>query len=329
MAAGCLSANTLLRKVSSLDVFNLPLFEHHLVVDTRSPEEFSNGHMATAVSFPSPALACPEEKKEQALLDFVKAYVREYLRPENPSPVLIYGSGRQECVAHANWLAEKLEKLQKDRQSVAVVSSPHDDRNVEDATFNHFEHFCHTIADRAREIWILDDSYQAFHNEYDFLCGDVAFADMFPLPHQINKHVFLGSRAVLLTRDCLRKIKLSHLIVSTRQNIDWKELQDISVLQCDVKHSNSQEMSSCWTACCQFITEALRSNENPRIMVILHGRSRSASVVMAYLSKTLRMHFEEAWDYICSKCCHLIDRSLVYEEQLKVWERTETPSIAE
>lgn len=47
---------SLLRKVSPDDVFNLPLYEHHLVIDIRSAEQYSQGHMATAVSLPSPPL---------------------------------------------------------------------------------------------------------------------------------------------------------------------------------------------------------------------------------------------------------------------------------
>ena len=44
--------SSLLRTVGPDDVFNLPLYEHHLVLDIRPPDEYSRGHMATAVSFP-------------------------------------------------------------------------------------------------------------------------------------------------------------------------------------------------------------------------------------------------------------------------------------
>ena len=43
---------SLVREVGPDEVFNLPLYEHHLVIDIRPAEEFSHGHMATAVSFP-------------------------------------------------------------------------------------------------------------------------------------------------------------------------------------------------------------------------------------------------------------------------------------
>ena len=55
-------------------------------------------------------------------------------------------------------------------------------------------------------------------------------------------------------------------------------------------------------------------------------------MIIAHMMKTLKIHlkihFEDAWQYVCSKCWHLIDQSLVYEDQLQAWERMYgTPSI--
>ena len=44
-------SSSLLRMVDPDDVLNLPLYEHHLVMDLRPSREYSKGHMATAVSF--------------------------------------------------------------------------------------------------------------------------------------------------------------------------------------------------------------------------------------------------------------------------------------
>ena len=230
-----------------------------------------------------------------------------------------------------------------------------------------------------------------------------------------------------LTKDCLEKLAITHIIVSQFQKIDWPELDGISVLRCSVKDENEQNMLPCWKACYQFITEALGvsaeekwsaksqnittavssdseavPNENRtvatdesnlpnfaalnisassschpmppdcltetssetscgavvttelyprqhntkagemsagtvttrtvigvRILVMLHGRSRSSSVILAYLIKAYRMNFGQAWTYLSSKCWHIIDQSLVYVDQLKQWEQTELASIEE
>ena len=52
------ASSSLLRKVGPDEVFNLPLYEHHLVIDIRPSQEYSRGHMATAVSFPCLPLEC-------------------------------------------------------------------------------------------------------------------------------------------------------------------------------------------------------------------------------------------------------------------------------
>ena len=324
--------NSILRWVTPEDLFNLPLYEHHLVIDIRQPADYAQGHIATAVSYPSPSLECPLDEREKGLVKFVKGYVKEYLRPENPSPVVVYGDvTNQENRFHAEWLARKLEKLQKDRRVVARVDATDipdadvDSYDIDEQPFNHFEHFCLTIADRAREIWILEGGYDAFRAEYDFLCGNIEFSDMYPLPHEINKNLFLGTRVFPITRDSLSKLRITHMIVSQHQDLQWQELEGMQVLSCSVQDLNSQDMIPCWTACTRFISEATATGG--RTLVILFGRSRSTSVVIAYLIRSLRIKFEEAWSLVCSKCWHLIDRSLVYEEQLQAWEKMETAAI--
>lgn len=282
--------------------------------------------------------------------------------------------------------------MKKDRKILARVddsSHGEDYDSDEDKPFDYFQHFCHTIADGAKEIWILDDGYEAFKKEYPFLCGHVDWSNMFPLPHQVNHNLFLGTRVFPLEKDCLRKLEITHVIVSKFQKINWRELDGISVLCCSVKDENEQPMLPCWKACYQFITEALAAVPNEeqlakdagsdlpnladlrissscqsesisptasssevapqlgsadgsestsappkpprgvRILVLLHGRSRSSSVILAYLIKACRMKFSEAWTHLCSKCWHIIDQSLVYVDQLKQWEQTELASIEE
>lgn len=279
-------------------------------------------------------------------------------RPENPSPIVLYGSKEAGCVQHMEWLARKLEKLQKDRKAIAKVESDDVKYSHTDEEFDPFEYFCHTIADRVHEIWILEGDYHVFCSKYGFLCGHVSFESMFPLPHQINPNVFLGSRVIPLTKECLSKLGITHMILSTYQSLDWHELEGISILRCDVHDKNKQDMIPCWKACVAFMAEALSPSKQVleanklvadfdrlqvtergdeldkettvppvRILVILHGRSRSTSVVLAYLIKTLRIGFEEAWSFVRKNCWHLIDRSLVYEDQLKEWEKAETRSI--
>ena len=61
-------------------LFNLPLYEHHLVIDTRSADDYANGHIVSAVSYPSPVHDCSDQDREKTLIKFIKGYVKEYFR---------------------------------------------------------------------------------------------------------------------------------------------------------------------------------------------------------------------------------------------------------
>ena len=311
-----------LRWVSPLDIFNLPLYESYLVIDTRSADAFSRASIATAVSYPAPGdPEVTEEERKRRLYVFAKGYASEFYRPENANPVVIYGDAG---TVHAHWLATKLSYLQVQRKSLTVYQR----QGVEEKeSFDPLEHFCHTVADRVKEIWLLEGGYQAFQEEYPFLCGNIATEDMFPVPHQIDTGLFMGSRVVPLTQDCLLKMRITHMIVSCHQELELKQLEGIELLSCDIHDSNTEEMSPCWTASCQFIKEARQ--KGGRVLVILHGRSRSASIILAYLINEFKMDFPAAWETLTKRCWHLIDRSLVYEEQLRVWQMAELQAITQ
>ena len=69
-----------LTRIDVEKLFNLPLYEHHLVIDTRSAEDFTNGHIVSAVSYPSPTRGCSDLEREKTLIKFIKGYVKEYCR---------------------------------------------------------------------------------------------------------------------------------------------------------------------------------------------------------------------------------------------------------
>ena len=117
------------------DIFNLPLFEHHLVIDTRSTEAFAAGHIATAVSLPGPAAdQFSDEANEVLLVSFVVELLEDGLQPENISPVVVYGDGVDGSNAQCfmRWLAERLVKLQNNKPFQVATLQPQESGSVED-----------------------------------------------------------------------------------------------------------------------------------------------------------------------------------------------------
>ena len=302
------------RVVSPVKVFNLPLYEHHLVIDTRSEEEYFQGHIVSAIHYPSWSPTLSNEEQDASLLKFIHKVIDECLRPENPDPVVVYGTGDAAC-EQAKWLAKRLETLKKDRLSVAKVKPT---AGKQSKIPDPVEYFCLTIADKTREVWLLEGGYDAFCKRYDYLCGNFTFAEMSPLPHHMTDHVYLGSRAVPLEAGYLNNLHITHLILSQHQSIDWAQLTGISVLKCQVKDMDYQDMTDCWNAAICFIDNASKENPDARILVNLVGRSRSASVVLAYLTKMCHMSLEQAWEHV-HDVCKKIDQRLVYYDQLQAW----------
>ena len=302
------------RAVPPVELFNLPLYEHHLVIDTRSKEEYQSGHIVSAIHYPSWSPCFSDEEREASLLAFIHTVIEECLRPENPNPVVVYGDG-ENARDHAQWLATRLEFLKKDRLSVAKVTADYSGGSQQ---ANPVEYFCITIADKTREVWYLEGGYNGFQKQYDFLCGQITFMEMMPLPHHIIEHIYLASRAVPLEADYLHKLHVTHVIVSQHQLVDWGQLTGISVLKCDVRDTDYQNMANCWNASVHFIDSASKETPSARILIKMLGRSRSASVVLAYLTKMCHMSLEQAWDHI-HNICHKIDLSLVYYDQLQQW----------
>ena len=74
------AASGILRHIDVERLFNLPLYEHHLVIDTRSANDYSSGHIVSAVSYPSPPRTSSDLEREKTLIKFIKGYVKEYFR---------------------------------------------------------------------------------------------------------------------------------------------------------------------------------------------------------------------------------------------------------
>lgn len=319
--------DVLLKYVSSEEVFNLPLYEHYLVIDTRSRNLFEEGHIATAVSYPAPDLGTSDAERETTLYRFAQDYAHEFSRPENANPVVIYGA--QEggtSYLHARWLADKLIVLQRQRRSLVPYDAFEEPSDEED-TYDPTELFYQTVADRVKEIWLLEGGYEAFLSQYPFLCGDIAMGDLFPVPHQITCQLWLGSRVVPLSHDTLSKMAVSHVILAEDQKVEEQDLRSVVVLKCSVGDRNEESMIPCWEACCQFIDHALLSGG--RVLVLLHGRSRSTSVIMAHLIRKHGLTAESAWQQVSRKCWHLIDRTLIYEPQLHDWTKKQLQALPE
>jgi hypothetical protein len=96
------------RLVTPIDVFNLPLFESHFVIDTRSHEQYCIEHIASAFPF-HPYKVPTSENLEQSLMEFFRLIIIDECAPEIASPIVLYGDASSSH--ETEWLAKRLLEL--------------------------------------------------------------------------------------------------------------------------------------------------------------------------------------------------------------------------
>ena len=316
------SSGVILKNVSPVQVFNLPLYEHHLVLDARPVDSYEKGRIVSSVSFPASPVDATEKERELHLIKFIVKLVDECSSPDNPSPVVMYGENTEAYSVHLAWLVERLSRLKHSKLTVAMVSDNFDVDIVEPITedvFDPLEYFCNTIASRTAELWNLEGGYETFCTKYPYLCGTTSFGDMLPIPYEITPNVFLGSRAMIFDQDTMLRLGITHFIgASQDRKVDWAGLMGVTTLSCAIKDVNHQQMSECWEAVTMFITEAIQRDPNVKVLVYLWGRSRSSSAIMAYLIRAEGYMLEQAWAHV-QGICKKVDKSLIFYDQLLLW----------
>jgi hypothetical protein len=124
-------------------MFNLPLFECYLVIDTRSRAAYDTGHILSALSLPwhetddevaahAAAAAAADSKTrdviaranaahEKQLFDFVMQLTDDGLTPERFSPLIVYGDNSPASHRAAVWLTSRLKSLQAQARQLTVT----------------------------------------------------------------------------------------------------------------------------------------------------------------------------------------------------------------
>jgi hypothetical protein len=160
---------------------------------------------------------------------------------------------------------------------------------------------------------------------------------MRPTPHHVCEGVFIGSRVVVMDARTVRGFNITHIIVergedpgtgtggpdpdagpgpqdTTAWNAKQRGLPGVEYLECSVRDDDSQAMEACWRDAVVFIRQARQAGGN--VLIHLHGRSRSASVAIAWLvTGGSGMGVRDAARALRKVCPH-IDWGLVYPEQL-------------
>ncbi|CAO2165012.1 unnamed protein product, partial [Urochloa humidicola] len=122
-------------------------------------------------------------------------------------------------------------------------------------------------------------------------------ADNTPCP--IEQGLYLGSVGAALNKDALKSLNITHILIVAR-SLSPAFPAEFNYKKIEVLDSPDTDLLKHFDECFSFIDEAISSGGN----VLVHcfvGRSRSVTIVVAYLMKKHQMSLESALSLVRSK----------------------------
>ena len=275
------------------DVINLPLFEGYLVLDPRSPLELSASSAASVAS----AISCAAEDVGALGWEgwFSRADENGSFCHDRPSPVVILGGDIALAHSLASFLASCATK--------DPCSLPPQVRK---------------LSSHCRRIWFICGGASSVLSCMPCLSASL---QQHPTPHVIAPGLLLGSRVVPWDRDHLSLgLGVTHVVVARGDISVCNALAGIGRLELDVSDDGGDEhrdgLFAAWEKAVAFIEEATATGG--RVLLKLHGRSRSASFALAWMARAHSLPVAMAARILRTKCPS-IDWSLANLEAVIEW----------
>lgn len=279
------------------DVFNLPLFEGYLVLDTRAASSRAAAPIASAIGCDADAIGAAGAGWCAWFTSADGAFSHD-----RHSPVVVLGDDFSMAQAVANslsrFLRESTEMVPDDAETAASV--------------------LHRLRASCRRIWVLRGGARALLESFPLL-GWPSEVQPAP-PAAIAPGVLLGSRAMTLTRAVLVDgLRVTHMLVAEGDapgaaNIDGVVTRAVRVPDDDA--ASVDLLADAWSRGCDFIDAALAGGGC--VLILVHGRSRSASFALAWLARAHSLSAAWAARVLRSKC-PLIDWGLIFAGPLSEW----------
>ena len=330
--------------VSPADVFNLPLFSYFFVLDVRPHAAYVAGHCHGAFNLPPPSsgsfgTAGTDDTREHDLLVLLRAIIEQGMSPDHVTPVVLIGDPTDPAsVGMAAWLSNRLARLKTALPAAAAPPAAAADGlpQLDEFLQSSLTRLLHALSQPTTEVWWLTGGAEAFAAAFPsevttggWLEPDVASG---PVPRSITPQLLLGSRNAPADAALLATFGVTHVICAAADSFVPFSIidepvpanSDVVYLRCSVTDSNAQDMGPCFRAAASFIDAAIAGGGT--VLVQLHGRSRSASVVLAWMILQMpgSLGFDAALrslEDICKMRYHggssAFDRSLMYEPQLR------------
>ncbi|KAK1318039.1 Dual specificity protein phosphatase 1 [Acorus calamus] len=119
------------------------------------------------------------------------------------------------------------------------------------------------------------------------------------IPCQIEQGLFLGSVGVAYNKDALRSLNVTHILIVAK-SLEPAFPNDFIYKKIDVLDSPDEKLEVHFDECFHFIDEA-RTGGGGTLVHCFAGRSRSVTIIVAYLMKKHNMSLSRALEIVRSK----------------------------
>lgn len=200
-----LEKDSVIKIVSPLKVFNLPLFETYLVMDCRDEVSYRASHVHSSFNYPPLPINSTGTVEEinHHIQRFVDEMSLSYIN-ERWDPIVLYASTTNEAsMRHMFQFAEMLSTfIHTKDSSITTITEPANSvkRNwpLEVPDMHSHNSFISNIVKKTHQIWIVDGGFEVLRHYYPVLCTptvDNGGSLLIPLPFQLSilgDGVFIG-----------------------------------------------------------------------------------------------------------------------------------------
>jgi protein-tyrosine phosphatase len=285
-------------------IFNLPLHEFPLVLDSRRSDSWAKERVKFSFHL-SEADVCDAQSLAQRLTSIVMS--------DNPPEIL-----HRVCVIYDSYHIRDRLVLHLQTTGIPTRSRQRNTTTVPTSIL--------TVNETDFEMFAKDFPFLCIHGDtsvFDSLDNDALF-----YPSLITPQVFLGSDANASSLKPLQQLGITHIINCAREAANHFEesRSDFEYLRIPIDDNPSVDITPYFETVHQFILRVVGSSSKGKILIHCHaGRSRSAAFLIYHIMQAERIGYAAALEWVQMRRPN-VQPNIGFEAQLRLVEARILPS---
>eukprot|EP00048_Salpingoeca_helianthica_P022779 m.20325 g.20325 ORF g.20325 m.20325 type:complete len:338 (-) comp7800_c0_seq1:37-1050(-) len=263
------------------EIFNLSLFDSHIVVDLRPREQYDKARLVSSLS--CPALPPPYTDALATQLVHKFSEMINAAPPERYNVVVLVHGTTELSMDFAQFLASRLQTaLARALPAEASAGQAAEDEDSESFVQAVPRHAASGLPaplfTKCERILLLQ--YEAFERFAPALCRPIAWTATNPTPRFICPELFTSSRGSVF-EEYWSDFHFTHFITHAHPHVVNEFPSGMPCLCCDVPDRPDYNVSALLSATAEYVAHAARAGG--RVLLRIRGRTVSSACAVAYL----------------------------------------------